>query len=670
MIKELFTRFNKLAPKSTVDYCIPIEWLPDDYSGITCTKEGRTYVNPYEFGLAVLRKLTNVMSCNENALGSPDSARLSKDGSWISNSRIYCAFVRSTTSFLHEPHKVPEQGSENKYTRSGTFLKMIFLLPHILEMGFDCIYLLPITVSSNRYKKGELGSPYAVKDFFRPDPFYHDTLANGFSVEEQFKAFVEVCHMVDISVLLDFMPRTASRDSELIVDHPEWFYWIDASAEEVYCQPRIPSLDFRVPTVNDLESLYGSEDVQRHLRLFREAPSVSAPDRWKNFVEANRGIPGFFEELVRTFGVVTAPAFSDWINDNQPVWDDITLLRLYLDNPRDSKPFLRDQNQPPYILHDIIKASNFPGESPNHELWNLLGDIMPHYIREYGIDGARLDMGHALPDDLERMIIDEAKAESLSFSIIAEELQMDKDEESLTAGYDCMLGNTWWMEPRLKAGTFKKLIVEVLPNLVLPVLACCETPDTPRAVTRPHGKAFSRMMTALNFFLPNSIPFVNSGQEIFEPQPMNLGLDNTSQGRFVLPPDDPFYGKLAFFDHYTLHWNSPDNLCSLISTAADLSKESGKLISADNMRILWKHDPHITGLLYWVFPKGLLALLNTCLETSVRRKVDLGYHTWKERHGIIWYIKKSQPVAEELIYVDSQLEVSLEPGEIAVAIIE
>jgi hypothetical protein len=41
-----------------------------------------------------------------------------------------------------------------------------------------------------------------------------------------------------------------------------------------------------------------------------------------------------------------------------------------------------------------------------------------------------------------------------------------------------------------------------------------------------------------------------------EIQPMNLGLDNTEEGRFVLPENDPMYGKLAFFDNYKLHWNS------------------------------------------------------------------------------------------------------------------
>ena len=34
--------------------------------------------------------------------------------------------------------------------------------------------------------------------------------------------------------------------------------------------------------------------------------------------------------------------------------------------------------------------------------------------------------------------------------------------------------------------------------------------------------------------MPNAVPFINSGQELLEVQPMNLGLDNSEDGRFVL----------------------------------------------------------------------------------------------------------------------------------------
>lgn len=55
-------------------------------------------------------------------------------------------------------------------------------------------------------------------------------------------------------------------------------------------------------------------------------------------------------------------------------------------------------------------------------LWNLIADIIPYYQKEFGIDGARIDMGHALPKELVDLIIKRAKEIDPDFMFIAEEL--------------------------------------------------------------------------------------------------------------------------------------------------------------------------------------------------------------------------------------------------------
>ena len=112
------------------------------------------------------------------------------------------------------------------------------------------------------------------------------------------------------------------------------------------------------------------------------------------------------------------------------------------------------------------------------------------------------------------------------------------------------------MEPRAKEGELQRFAHEVLPTAELPALACAELPDTPRAATRPGGKAFVRLTTVLNHFLPNSVPLLTSGTEVYERQPMSVGLDMPEGARFALPKRDPLYGKLAFFDRYALHWTN------------------------------------------------------------------------------------------------------------------
>ena len=68
----------------------------------------------------------------------------------------------------------------------------------------------------------------------------------------------------------------------------------------------------------------------------------------------------------------------------------------------------------------------------------------------------------------------------------------------------------------------------------------------PRFAWRYRDKRLRELLILLNYFLPNTVPFLNNGLEMAEIQPMNLGLDNTEEGRFVLEATDPLYGKLAF----------------------------------------------------------------------------------------------------------------------------
>jgi len=100
---------------------------------------------------------------------------------------------------------------------------MISLLPYLKNLGINILYMLPISKMSNVFKKGEIGSPYAVKNPIELDDTYADPLLEGIDVQEQFKALVQAAHLLGIRIVLDFIPRTAARDSDLIKEHPDWF---------------------------------------------------------------------------------------------------------------------------------------------------------------------------------------------------------------------------------------------------------------------------------------------------------------------------------------------------------------------------------------------------------------------------------------------------------------
>ena len=67
--------------------------------------------------------------------------------------------------------------------------------------------------------------------------------------------------------------------------------------------------------------------------------------------------------IEKEFGITTPPAHSDWINDVQPIWTDITFWKLYMDNnPWASKYLSKDQ--PDYVMFDTIKTNKFPAKEP------------------------------------------------------------------------------------------------------------------------------------------------------------------------------------------------------------------------------------------------------------------------------------------------------------------
>jgi len=377
-------------------------------------------------------------------------------------------------------------------------------------------------------------------------------------VETQFAAFVEAAHAMGIRVMIDLLPRSASRDSDLILDHPDWFYWIDVRAARRYGPPHVTGHPGGIPTALELGGILRQDAIRKHLSRFRHAPNVARQRDWQRFVARCKANPpaDLLREIGRAFGVITPPGFSDCMNDPQSPWSDVTFLRLYLDHPIASRRFLDDPDaQPPYVFTDTIKSSRFPGRRPNLPLWRKLAGIIPFYQR-FGIDGARVDMGHALPADLQKMIVEKPRRVDADFCLIAEELGHENASKARRDGYNALIGPSWHLEPRHARGELHRFVHEILPHTPIPMYAAAETPDTPRAVMRPGGRAFARLTAVLNGFLPSAIPFIHSGLEFYERQPLNHGLDALVGGPAPLTKTAAFFGKLGFFDRTILHWQN------------------------------------------------------------------------------------------------------------------
>lgn len=560
------------------NYVVPDLWNAWSYNGEEkqFLPNGEIIVNPYSFYASVIKdyilpqaKKDKNYSQSLSQIKQAKHAASYKGGDWVKKSVLYSTMVRTSTSWDHDRNGKIDDTNVYHLKETGTFVKSLALLPLLKKMGVDVVYLLPISKFSLKDKKGELGSPYGVSNIFEIDPNLKDPITKDhMTVDEEFQAFVEAVHILDMRITIDIIPRTNAVENDLIIDHPDWFYWINAKDMPKYHTPHVEGVgDCKSPLPEYMPFVYKSPEVLKHIALFQKNPLEADPAKWKelkkeyNKKSNQKSICELIEEY---YGLKVAPAFSDCINDPQPPWTDVTFFRMFLDNPEltaDLAP--KDAN--PYILFDTIKSNIFQGKKPNQGLWDTLSDIVPYYQRHYGIDGARIDMGHALPSKLLDQIISKAREIDPDFCFIAEELNPDNAPKAKENGYNCIIGNGFMMETRLWDPKLKEFMLGTA-NLALPSFACGETHDTPRLAARDGGRNFAKMLAVMNMFVPNGIPFINSGQEVYETQPMNTGLDCRPNEAYMLDPSDPYYGKLALFDKFAIHylnhmrWDIPDNL--------------------------------------------------------------------------------------------------------------
>lgn len=552
------------------NYTIPELWDCDKVK--TDPKQeignGEILVNPYRFYADIIEQSILDKIGKQEVLCEPYYLKTNcpsnlKNGNWIHQSFAYSCMIRTSSSWDHDRNGVLESNNMYSLKETGTFVKTLALLPLLKKMGIDVLYMLPILKYSLKDKKGELGSPYGVSNFYQLDEGLKDPLTEEFmSVEEEFKALVEACHILDIKVIIDIIPRTNSVNSDLIIDHPEWFYWIDLADLADYKPPFVPGIQAgSVARQEYLPLIYSSSEVLQHIRKFRKNPKELDLEKWSLLCKKwkkGKGKYNVLDLVQSTYSMTIAPAFSDCINDPQPAWSDVTFFRMYMDHPYASQRYLPEtEEMNPYILFDVAKSSLNPGKVINQPLWDMLENIIPYYQQEFGIDGARIDMGHALPLELVQGIIKHAREIDPNFCFIAEELDCANAQSSVDKGYNMIIGDGFLCETRPQEDKLNAFAYSAL-NLPCPVFASGETHDTPRLAARPGKEELSTMLTLLNCFIPNSVPFLNSGQEVYEVQPMNTGLDCREDEQFQLDKSDPFYGKLALFDRYAFHYNHPN----------------------------------------------------------------------------------------------------------------
>lgn len=523
-LETLFDLLQKLPPlQENQLYHIPQLWTGD--------QGGSVAVQPGPFYAGIIGKILDQRKVSSPVTGA--------DHLWSRSAVVYNMFVRLTTAFDHNRDQtVSLEPLACGFRETGTLLKAIALLPYIGSLGANTVYLLPVTSIGRANRKGNLGSPYAVKDPMEIDPML-DEPALGLTADFLLRAFVEAAHLLGMRVVFEFVFRTAAIDSRWVKSHPSWFYWLSGTADENSYGPPV----FDTDTLN---SIY--EKVDKHDLCNLPAPS---PEYTGMFVappvsvaERNTGIEGTGENGEPCH---VASAFSDWPpDDRQPPWTDVTYLKMH-NHP--------DFN---YIAYNTIRMYDTALDDPatfNRELWDAVLSIIPSYQETYGIDGAMIDMGHALPGQLKRMVVNTARKNRPDFAFWDE--NFDPTPEVRDEGFDAVFGSLPFV---VHDTVFIRGLLNYLnkTGIALPFFGTGENHNTPRVCHRWPGMQTGRnravFVFTLSIILP-SIPFLHSGMEICEWHPVNLGLNFEESDRTRFPAE-----KLPLFSTFSFDWEKTNNI--------------------------------------------------------------------------------------------------------------
>ena len=107
------------------------------------------------------------------------------------------------------------QVNVRQFSEEGSFAAVQRELPRLRDLGIDILWLMPIHPIGEQNRKGRLGSPYSVRDYYGVNP--------EFGTLEDLKALVDAAHALGMHVILDWVANHTAWDNPLREQHPEWY---------------------------------------------------------------------------------------------------------------------------------------------------------------------------------------------------------------------------------------------------------------------------------------------------------------------------------------------------------------------------------------------------------------------------------------------------------------
>lgn len=131
------------------------------------------------------------------------------------------------------------------FSQQGNFDAITARLDELKDLGVTILWLMPIHPIGQEKKKGTIGSPYAVRDYYAINPDY--------GTSDDLKRLVREAHARGLKVIIDIVANHTSWDS-VLMRHPE-FYKHDAQGNITY-----PYDWYDIAALN-----YGNQDLRRYM---------------------------------------------------------------------------------------------------------------------------------------------------------------------------------------------------------------------------------------------------------------------------------------------------------------------------------------------------------------------------------------------------------------------
>ena len=152
--------------------------------------------------LALILLACGSIVSSATAQSEATNAAASKSPAWLQSGVMYEIFPRD-------------------FSASGDFNGITARLDELKDLGVDMLWLMPIHPLGEKLKKGPLGSPYCVRDFYAINPDYGTT--------NDFKRLIAAAHQRGMKLIMDIVAGHTAWDSVMMA-HPE-FYTKDANGK-------------------------------------------------------------------------------------------------------------------------------------------------------------------------------------------------------------------------------------------------------------------------------------------------------------------------------------------------------------------------------------------------------------------------------------------------------